>query len=169
MTVLGGLNHAAVLTTDLNRLLAFYRTVFDAEPVLESSEDGVRSVLIDVGGGGFVHAYEVPTGQIPLAGRPKYQRGQIDHIGLAAPTREAFLAIRRRAMELGATDGRVRDFGTAWGMKFRDPDGMPGDLMWTDRDAPLSALRQYADAPIASWSLPTLRCGGAQYPPPTHP
>jgi catechol 2,3-dioxygenase-like lactoylglutathione lyase family enzyme len=152
MTVLGGLHHAAVLTTDLNRLLAFYRTVFDADPVLDLIDEGVRSVLIDVGGGGFVQAYEVPEGQIPLAGQPKYQRGQVDHIGLAAPTQEAFLAVRRRAMEVGATDGRVRDFGTAWGMKFRDPDGMQGDLMWADPDAPPTAFRQYADAPIAPWS-----------------
>jgi len=116
----------------------------------------VRSVLIDVGGGGFVHAYQVPEGQIPLAGQPKYQRGHVDHIGLAAPTQEAFLAVRRRAMEVGATDGRVRDFGAAWGMKFRDPDGMQGDLMWADPDAPLTAFRQYADAPVgAALSTPT--------------
>jgi catechol 2,3-dioxygenase-like lactoylglutathione lyase family enzyme len=152
MTVLGGFHHVGVLTTDLDRLLTFYRTVFDAEAVLECVEDGVRSVLIDVGGGGLLHAYKVPEGEIALAGRPKYQRGQLDHVGLAAPTQEIFLTLRRRALEAGATDGRVRDFGPAWGMKFRDPDGGEGELMWADPNAPFTAIRQYADAPIAPWS-----------------
>ena len=152
MAVLGGFHHVGVLTTDLNRLLAFYRTVFDAEPVYDEIDDGVRSALIDVGGGGFLHAFEVPEGQIPLVGKPKYQRGQFDHFALAAPTQEVFRILRRRAMEAGATDGHVRDFGAVWAMKFRDPDGLEGDLMWADPDIPLSALRRYADAPIAPWS-----------------
>jgi catechol 2,3-dioxygenase-like lactoylglutathione lyase family enzyme len=150
--VLGGFHHVGVLTTDLNRLLAFYRAVFDAEPFFDLIDEGVRSALIDVGGGGFLHAFEVPEGQIPLAGKPKYQRGHLDHIALAVPTQEVFRAVRRRAMEAGATNGRVRDFGAAWGMKFRDPDAMEGDLMWADPAAPLTALRRYADAPIAPWS-----------------
>jgi len=152
MAVLGGFHHVGVLTTDIERLIAFYRTVFDAEAILVDVDDGVRSVLIDVGGGGFLHAYEVAEGQIGLAGKSKYQRGQLDHIGLAAPTQEVFLTVRLRALEAGATDGRVRDFGAAWGMKFRDPDGGEGDLMWAEPNAPLSALRRYVDAPIASWS-----------------
>lgn len=147
-----GFHHVGVLTTDLNRLLAFYRTVFTAEPVFDTTDEGVRSALIDVGGGGFLHAFEVPEGQIPLAGKPKYQRGQIDHIGLAAPTHEAFRSVRRRLMEAGATDGHVRDFDAAWSLKFQDPDGLEGELMWSDPGAPLAALRRYADAPIARWS-----------------
>lgn len=142
MSLLGGFHHVGVLTTDMDRLLAFYRTVFDATPVVESTDDGLRSALIDVGGGGLLHAFEVPDGQIPLAGEPKYHRGQVDHIALAVPTREAFLAVRRRAIEAGATDGRVQDFGAGWGLKFRDPDGMEADLMWADPEAPLSALRR---------------------------
>jgi catechol 2,3-dioxygenase-like lactoylglutathione lyase family enzyme len=151
MGLLGGLHHVGVLTTDLDRLLAWYRTLFDAEPVFGDVDDGVRSALIDVGGGGFLHAFEVPDGRIPLAGRPRYQRGPLDHLALAAPTREIFLTLRRRAVEAGASDGRVRDFGVAWGLKFRDPDGMEGDLVWADHEAPLSAIR-YAGAPVAPWS-----------------
>jgi hypothetical protein len=55
-------------------------------------------------------------------------------------------------MQAGATDGHVRDFGAAWAMKFRDPDGMEVELMWADPDAPLTALRRYAEASIAPWS-----------------
>jgi catechol 2,3-dioxygenase-like lactoylglutathione lyase family enzyme len=152
MTTLGGFHHVGVLTTDLDRFLGFYRAVFDAPAVLESTDGGVRSALVEVGGGSFLHAFEVPDGQIPLAGKPKYHRGQLDHIALAAPTREIFLALRRRAIEAGATDGRVRDFGAAWGLKFRDPDDMEGDLMWADPELPPAALRRPADATVAPWS-----------------
>ena len=152
MTALGGFHHVGVLTTDLDRLLAFYRTVFDAEPVVDRIDGGVRSALIDVGGGGFLHAFEVPEGQMPLAGQPKYQRGRLDHLALAAPTQDVFRAVRRRAMEAGATDGHVRDYGVAWCLKFRDPDGLEGDLMWADPDTPLATLRRSADAAIAPWS-----------------
>lgn len=152
VAMLGGFHHVGVLTTDLDRLLAFYRTVFDAEPFFDGIDDGMRSALIDVGGSGFLHAFEVPEGQIPLAGKPKYQRGQLDHIALTAPTQEVFRTLRRRAKKAGATDGQVRDHGAAWVLKFRDPDGLEGDLMWTDPSAPLSAFRRYADASIAPWS-----------------
>ena len=153
MALLGGFHHVGVLTPDLNRLLAFYQTVFDAEPVLDLIDKGVRSVLIDVGGGDFLHAFEVPEGQMPLRGKPKYQRGQLDHLALTAPTQEVFREVRRRAMDAGATDGRVHDFGPAWGLKFRDPDGMEGDLMWADPEIPLAALRRYTDSTVAPWSL----------------
>lgn len=152
MAVLGGFHHVGVLTTDLDRLLTFYRTVFDAEPVYDEIDEGVRSALIDVGGSDFLHAFEVPDGQIPPAGKPKYHRGHLDHIALTAPTQDIFRALRRRALNAGATDGQVRDHGAAWVLKFRDPDGLEGDLMWSDPAAPVTALRRYADAPIAPWS-----------------
>ena len=63
-----------------------------------------------------------------------------------APTWEVFLEVRRRAMEAGASDGRVRDFGAVQGFKFRDPDGLEGDVMWTNPEVPLTALRRYAEA-----------------------
>jgi catechol 2,3-dioxygenase-like lactoylglutathione lyase family enzyme len=152
--LLGGFHHVGVLTTDLDRLFAFYRTVFEVEPVSDDLYEGMRSALIDVGGRSFLHAFEVPQGQIRLAGQPKYQRGHLDHLALAAPTQEAFRAVRRRAMAAGATHGHVRDFGAAWALKFRDPDGMEGDLIWADRDASPAALRRYADAAILPWSQP---------------
>jgi catechol 2,3-dioxygenase-like lactoylglutathione lyase family enzyme len=153
MTALAGFHHVSVVTADLERLVDFYRKVFDASVVWESSDDdGVRSSLIDVGGGGFLNAHETPGEQIMPAGRPGCERGPVHHVALHAPTREVFLECRRRAMEAGATDGLVRDFGAAWELKFRDPDGTEGDLIWPAADFPRGAVRRYADAPILLWS-----------------
>jgi catechol 2,3-dioxygenase-like lactoylglutathione lyase family enzyme len=155
MTALAGIHHVSILTTDMQRLLEFYDTVFDARAVLESSGDGgVRSWLIDVGGGDYLHVHEAPGGRIALAGGPKYGRGPVDHVALRAPTREVFLELRRRAMEAGAADGRVRDFGAAWELKFHDPDRIEGDLIWATADFPHGAARRYEDAPFLPWSEP---------------
>ena len=58
---------------------------------------------------------------------------------LAAPTREAFLELRRRLMEAGAGDGRVRDVGFLWTSRFRDPDGGEGEFVWRRPGIPVSA------------------------------
>ena len=33
-----------------------------------------------------------------------------------------------------------------WAFKFRDPDGLEGDVMWDVPGVPLTALRSYAEA-----------------------
>jgi len=141
MTALAGFHHVSVLTTDVDRLVAFYRNVFGAAVVLESAGDGdARSSFVDMGGGGFLHAHE--------------GTGGLDHVALHAPTQEVFLECRRRVLAAGAGDGRVRDFGAAWELKFHDPDGTEGDLIWPAADFPRGAVRRYADAPILPWSEP---------------
>jgi catechol 2,3-dioxygenase-like lactoylglutathione lyase family enzyme len=139
MTALRGFHHVLVLTTDLHRLLDFYRTVFDAPAVLEGTNNGRRHAMIDVGGGGLLHAFLVPDGEIPLADSPRYQRGRLDHLALNAPTREAFHELRRRAIGAGATDGHVRDSGALCSFTFCDPDGMEGEVIWANPEVPLSS------------------------------
>jgi catechol 2,3-dioxygenase-like lactoylglutathione lyase family enzyme len=145
MTALCGFHHVAVLTTDLDRLLDFYRKVFDAAPVLEETEKDRRHAMIDVGGGGLLHALEVPQGQIHLAGGPRYERGRLDHLALNTTTREAFLELQRRAMEAGATDGHVRDSGALRSFRFHDPDGMEGEVIWANPDLPLASTPLYGN------------------------
>jgi catechol 2,3-dioxygenase-like lactoylglutathione lyase family enzyme len=131
MTALCGFHHVGVLTDDLDRLLTFYRAVFDARAVRDITEDGVRNALIDVGGGALLHAFLVADGQATDTGRSRFQRGRLDHLALNAPTRDAFLELRSRLMHAGASDGRVRDFATLWSLKFRDPDGVECEVIWT--------------------------------------
>src|SRR5258708_14000313 len=107
MMALAGFNHVAVLTTDLDRLVAFSRRVFGAEAVYDGTDGGRRHALIDVGGSGLLHALVVAPGEMPPADRPRCQRGRLDHFGVTAPTRECFLELRRRALEADATDGQV--------------------------------------------------------------
>ncbi len=57
-----------------------------------------------------------------------FGRGRIDHLGLQAPSIEAFDTIRGRLIEVGASDGFVTDFGAILSLFFRDPDGLEGEV-----------------------------------------
>lgn len=49
-----GFDHAATVTADLDRIVAFYQHVFDAQVTFEiaATQDHPRMVILDLGGGG---------------------------------------------------------------------------------------------------------------------
>jgi catechol 2,3-dioxygenase-like lactoylglutathione lyase family enzyme len=78
---LSGVNHIALLTSDIDRLASFYQEVFGAAKVLDlplaEPEGPGRHALISIGAGGFLHAFEFPRIAPPPAA-PMFQRGRID-------------------------------------------------------------------------------------------
>jgi catechol 2,3-dioxygenase-like lactoylglutathione lyase family enzyme len=130
VTGLCGLNHVGVVTTDLERFLAFYRTTFDAPTVHDTTDNGVRSALIDVGGS-FLQVFAAAGDNTAHPDRPDSRSGRLNHFALSVPTRDAFFEIRRRLMDAGRTEGSVRDFGAAWSLRYHDPDGFESELIWT--------------------------------------
>lgn len=97
------------LTEDLDRLLAFYVRVFDAEVTLDMTEEGVRHAFLTVGPTTVLHPFQMLEGPGPPAPSPMFTRGRLDHFALLAPTEEAFRELRRRIEAEGAADGDVRD------------------------------------------------------------
>lgn len=123
--LLDGVNHVAVLTSDTDRLHAFYRDVFDATIARDLTEaPGVRLSIIDIGVGRELNVFEVADNTEAERQTPMFGRGRIDHLGLQASSKEAFDTIRNRLMGRGATDGFVTDFGPILSVFFRDPDGL---------------------------------------------
>ena len=128
MTLLNGINHAAVVTHDLDRWIAFYTQVFDAEVVFHESSPELRHAIVRVGDGVVLHPAEL-RGNPHAEGRPEmFARGHLDHLGLTAGSREAFLELRRRLIAANATDGAISDLGPQWCLWFQDPDGMHAEL-----------------------------------------
>src|SRR4030095_12881688 len=120
-----GFNHVATVTADLDRVVAFYRSVFDAEVTLEIAgrDDHPRMVILDLGGGGALNIGEQPGGTI-VADRPAPgRRGPIDHYGIAVSSRGALDEVRDRLVAAGADIGEVQRLGDVWSLFFRDPDG----------------------------------------------
>lgn len=144
MKLLDGINHVAVLTPDLNRLVRFYRRVFEAKVELEMKEENVHLALINVGPNAVLSAYQLSALDVPAADRPRFQRGRHDHLGFNAADEDAFRELRKRLLAEEATDGVVTDVGPARMFTFADPDGWEAEVMWMKPDVPWSTHKRPA-------------------------
>lgn len=126
--LLAGVNHIAVLTADTDRLHGFYRDVFDATVFADQTDGDMRLSFVDIGPTTRLNVFEIAGNTQPQVQTPMFGRGRIDHFGLEAASREAFDIIRDRLIDHGASDGFVSDFGIGYGVFFRDPDGLEGEV-----------------------------------------
>jgi catechol 2,3-dioxygenase-like lactoylglutathione lyase family enzyme len=150
--LLNGVNHVAVLTNDTDRLVAFYRDVFEAEVEGTVQEaEGVRLTFVRIGEHAELNVFEVDGNREADRQTPMFGRGRLDHIGLQAASLEAFEEVRRRLIARAAADDFVTDFGPILSVFFRDPDGLEGEVCVTNPDAvpgvsnpPGTPARRYA-------------------------
>lgn len=127
MPITAGFNHVATLTTDLDRTVAFYRAAFDATVVFEMplTGDHPRMIVLDLGGGAALNAFEVDSASIVGDRRRQGGRGAIDHYGLAVDSLAILQTLPERLAAAGAQEvGTVHELGPGWSLFFRDPDGM---------------------------------------------
>jgi len=131
MSELAGVNHIALLTSDIDRLGAVYEQVFGAAKVVDlpipEPEGPGRPALISIGAGASLHAFEFSRIAPPPAA-PMFQRGRIDHFALNVPDAETFEWLRTQLIARGSTDGTVTDFGVMRVLTFTDPDGHSVEL-----------------------------------------
>ena len=133
-----GFNHVAVLTSDTERFVAFYRDVFGAEVLGEQrmGEEGVLT-FVKVGEDAEINLFEVAGNTEATRQTPMFGRGRIDHLALAATSLESFEEIRQRLIARGASDEFVTDFGPVLSVFFRDPDGLECEVCVPNPDAEL--------------------------------
>jgi catechol 2,3-dioxygenase-like lactoylglutathione lyase family enzyme len=124
--VTAGFNHVATMTTDLDRLVGFYVSAFDAEKTFEMQAEGdhPRMAILDLGGGAALNAFEVGTDQIIGEQRSIGRRGAIDHFALAVADRPTLEEVRGRIVDAGGDVGDIQQLGTELSLFFRDIDGM---------------------------------------------
>jgi catechol 2,3-dioxygenase-like lactoylglutathione lyase family enzyme len=124
-----GAHHITFLTKNMDRLLALYARVFDAEVTLDMTEEGVRQAFLKVGRTTVLHPFQMLAGPGPPPPSPMFTRGRLDHFALLAPSEEAFRELRRRIEAEGAADGDVRDMRSLWIMGYFDPDGAAHEVI----------------------------------------
>lgn len=147
MPLSNGCNHVTIVTQDLDRFVAFYTHVFDAELRMDELEGDFRHVMIDIGGGFCLHPFELPEVSDHAEGRPKiFQRGHIDHFALDFSDAQGFETARRRLFKAGATSGQVRDFGVIKILTFTDPDGMECEIALWKEGKPLTMAESTVEA-----------------------
>jgi hypothetical protein len=129
MPLLDDTVHVDRETGDVDRLVGFYARVLDADVLFVEEEPCARRVGIRLDRATVLHSVErtcdegagdeVPAGDVSLdTGSPR-----------------AFLEVRDRLVEAGASDGVVRDSGTAYSVTFVDPDGVEVQVNLVKRDA----------------------------------
>ncbi len=135
-----GFNHVAVVTTDLDRFIEFYRDVFGAEVRVDGAPGPadappLRMAIIDVGPHSELNVFEMPDNPEATRQTPMFGRGRLDHLAFQAESMEAFEEIRRRLIARGAADEFVTDFGHVLSLFWRDPDGLECEVCVDNPDA----------------------------------
>jgi catechol 2,3-dioxygenase-like lactoylglutathione lyase family enzyme len=142
--LLNDIHHLTFVTADMDRLIAFYKRVFEASVTMDLSEDGLRHAFIVVGPHTVLHPFQVPGVELP-GHQPMFQRGRLDHFALNAASEEAFRELRRRLVAEGATDGVVTDMGSILIFTFSDPDQGSHEVVWMKPGIPMDATLERAD------------------------
>lgn len=126
--LVAGINHVAFVTTDMDRLIGFYKRVFDADVFIDFPGD-LRHAVIKIGPDCGLHAFEFPNSEWAKPGQQMFRRGRLDHLAINATSMEAWETIRDRLIGEGAADPEgTTDFGSMLSFFFTDPDGMEAEV-----------------------------------------
>jgi catechol 2,3-dioxygenase-like lactoylglutathione lyase family enzyme len=153
LVLLDGIHHIAVLTSDTDRLIDFYQKVFGGAVEHTSVDGSVRLTFLNIGPNTELNIFEIDGNHEAEHQTPMFGRGRLDHIGLRAASMEAFSEIRRRLIDLEATDGFVTDFGPVLSLFFTDPDGLEGEVCVPNPGAQVD-VRNPPGTPSARFGTP---------------
>lgn len=151
MPLTTGVDHVALATNDIDALIAFYRGVFDAEVRFDIGEGNLRHAAIEVGGGTYLHPFQVQEGQEITSDAPFLRRGRLDHVALTVEDDATFEEVRKRLVDAGASDGTVTHWGICREVTYRDSDGCAGEVSLWVGEAP----RTWAERGIEPWPAST--------------
>jgi catechol 2,3-dioxygenase-like lactoylglutathione lyase family enzyme len=121
--LVAAVNHIALMSGDIDRLAAFYETVFAAE-VLARSEGSPRKCVIAVAPGTNLHVFEVGRERARRPGDEPFDLGSINHFALEARDADAFVTGRERLLAAGRSDGIVYEAPGVYTLFATDPDGL---------------------------------------------
>ena len=128
MSLVSGVNHVAIVTSDLDRFVDFYSRVLGLELVFSEDAPAFRHAILRSGAQSWLHPVQLPGNAHGVAASTMFERGHLDHIALTAASPQSFEELRRRLVSCGACDGGVEDLGAFHALWFCDPDGMRVEL-----------------------------------------
>lgn len=124
-TAFPAIGHVALTVSDLERSVAWYRRLFDAEPVLDEDTGPFHHVVWMLDGTLLgLHQHTAATTDEPA----DELRPGLDHLAFVCPDRAALERWAARLDELDIPHGGIVDAPYGSGLSFRDPDNIPLEL-----------------------------------------
>jgi catechol 2,3-dioxygenase-like lactoylglutathione lyase family enzyme len=132
-----GLNHLALVTTDMDATVRFWHEVLGAPLVATVATDSFRHYFFDVGNGATVAFFEYAGVELDRfakpAGIPDPRAIQFDHLSLNLEDEAAVMALRARIEAHGSEVTELVDHGLMRSIYFTDPNGIALEASyWAD-------------------------------------
>ena len=150
-----GINHLALITTDMDRTVRFYHEVMGAPLVATIGTGNFRHYFFSLGEGNTIAFFEYRDVDLEVwakpAGVPDPRATQFDHVSFNLPDEDALMTLRDRLKANGSEVTDVVDHGFIRSIYFTDPNGIALEASWwtldaTGRDADYGDDRFFADA-----------------------
>ena len=129
-----GINHLALITTDMDATVRFYHGVLGARVVNTIGNAEFRHYFFEFGPQCTVAFFEYKKATIePFAkpaGVPDTRAVQFDHLALNLPDEEALHDLQRRLKSAGCEVTDVIDHGGVHSVYFTDPNGIALEASW---------------------------------------
>jgi catechol 2,3-dioxygenase-like lactoylglutathione lyase family enzyme len=148
-----GINHLALVTSDMDATVRFWHGVLGARLVAHLGNESFRHYFFEFGSEQTVAFFEyqgkeVERFQVP-AGVPDRRKAQFDHLSFNLPDEHALEELQARLKANGSEVTDVVDHGFIRSIYFNDPNGIALEASWWVLD-PTGRIADYGDAALFS-------------------
>ena len=149
-----GINHLALVTSDMDATVRFYHGVLGARLVTTIGTPTFRHYFFEFGPQNTVAFFEYTGVELDAfakpAGVPDRRASQFDHLSFNVPDENALLTLQARLKAAGCEVTDVVDHGIIRSVYFTDPNGIALEASWwtidaTGRNTDYSDERFFAD------------------------
>lgn len=129
-----GINHLALITTDMDATVRFWHGVLGADLVATIGTPGFRHYFFDFGPEQTVAFFEYKDVELEQwakpAGVPDPRATQFDHVSFNLPDEHALESLRKRLLEHDCEVTEVVDHRIMRSIYFTDPNGIALEASW---------------------------------------
>ncbi|CAN5426150.1 VOC family protein [soil metagenome] len=133
-----GVNHLALITTDMDSTTRFWHQVLGAEIVATVATPDFKHYFFRVGEAQTIAFFQYLDAEVETyakpAGVPYEHASQFDHLSIGLPSEQALEDLRARLQEYGSQVTDVVDHGFIRSIYFSDPTGIALEASWWTSD-----------------------------------
>ncbi len=155
-----GINHLALITTDMDATTRFWHEVLGAEIIATVATDDFKHYFFRIGDAQTIAFFEYLNTEVDTfakpAGVPYAAASQFDHLALGLPSEQALEALRQRLIDHDCEVTEVVDHGFLRSIYFSDPTGIALEASWWTTDLDVAGY-EVADRFLDPDPVPALR------------